>query len=138
MSTKLLQQLIAPGVTGHGRAVPNHVVVATRMEQGRSLNLLSMEVANAKDQPLLHKTATPKSAQWIALGMSGHGEVAPPHVEMQHRMALGPFLNLQNMEASTALGHSLTPGVATLLHACRTASSSPKLVANFSIMTTPG
>ena len=47
--------------------------------------------------------------------MSGHGEVAPPHVEMQHRVARGQFLNLQNMEASTALGHPLTPGTAILL-----------------------
>merc|ERR1719322_2087456 len=85
------------------------------MEQGRLLNLLSMGVVNARDHPLLHKAATPKSAQWIAHGMSGHGEVAPRHVEMQHRMALGPFLNLLNMEASTALDHSLTQGVATLL-----------------------
>jgi len=113
MSTKLLQQLIAPGVTGHGRAVPNHVVVATRMEQGRLLNLLSMEVVNAKDLPLPRKVATPKNAQWIAPGMIGHGEVALPHVAMQHRMALGLSPNLQNMEASTALDHPLTPGAAT-------------------------
>ena len=56
-------QLTAPGATGPGTAVPNLVVAGIRMEQGRLLNLQSMGVANAQEQQLPRKAATPMSAQ---------------------------------------------------------------------------
>ena len=56
-------QLTAPGVTGPGIAVPKHVMVGLRMEQGWLLNLRSMEVANAQDFQLPCRSATPMNAQ---------------------------------------------------------------------------
>ena len=56
-------QLIAPGATGPGTRVPSPVETELRMEQGRLLNPQSMEVANAKDQQLPRKAATPMNAQ---------------------------------------------------------------------------
>ena len=56
-------QSTAPGVTGPGTAVPNHVVVGLRMEQEQLLNLRNMVVANAQDYQLPHRAATLRSAQ---------------------------------------------------------------------------
>ena len=56
-------QSTAPGVTGPGTAVPNHVVVGLRMEQGWLLSPRNMEAANAQENQLPLKAATPKSAQ---------------------------------------------------------------------------
>ena len=48
-------QLTAPGVTGLGIAVLNHVVAGFRMEQGPFPNLLNMEAPNAQDNQLAHR-----------------------------------------------------------------------------------
>ena len=52
-------QLTAPGVTGPGRAVPNHVVEGLRMGLGPFLSLPSMEARNVKDLQLAHRAVIP-------------------------------------------------------------------------------